>query len=472
MSAQSQTHVTFAAVPATTGPVDSNYGLPQVSVLTIKKQKDLIKKRREALIAGKGRSYRAIGTHRRSTNKHTWTYGELAELTATFMTHYNLKPLWKIAEEIHASFAVQLTHQQALDAAAALAAAATDPQEEQVAQLREPRTHLPTSTAIELKLMDCVSLHFSDTHNYISKPSQIHTEVWSHLLRAQKHRTMIRSMTAAKQQQQPTPTEDQDREIWNVHAREFMYDTVAEYEAAFPPAKRRKFNPEDEQIVVGEIEMGDGHDTASNDGTLVMTEICEALDEIANQIDEREQNRQRTYTAVNASLAQIQYREQQIAQLLTALRDATTEIETHRQEIASEMERIRSIVDPAPPTYSAPVTTTPTSATATNAAHVDPNDQFDPNHYECRECSQMFDPLVPGYWLIGPNRETGDTFYLCHECTRFMEDTPQALATPRAPATPTQRIDDGEDYSYDSEDYQDDEDEPQQGDYDHSEECS
>ena len=474
---QTQTRVTFAA-----GVADANSGLPQVSVLTLKKQKDILKKRREALLAGKGRSYPAIGTHRRSITKHTWTYGELAELTATFMTHYNLKPLWKIAEEIHASFVVQLTHQQALDAAAALATA--DPQEEQVAQLREPRTHLPTVTAIELKLMDCVSLHFNDTHNYISKPSQIHAEVWSHLLRAQKHRTMIRSMTTAKpEQQQPAQAQDQaqdqDREIWNVHAREFMYDNVAEYEAAFPPAKRRKLNPEDADAtdaaetttVTGEIEMG--HDTASNDGTLAMTEICEALDEIADQIDEREQNRQRTYTAVNASLAQIQAREQQIAQLLTALRDTTTEIETHRQEIASEMERIRAIVDPAPPTYSAPVTTTPTSAASTaNPTHVDPNDQFDPDHHECRECSQMFDPLVPGYWLIGPNRETGDTFYLCRECTRFMEDAQQTPATPRAPATPTQRIDEEEDYSYDSEDYQDYEDEPRQGDYDHSDECS
>jgi hypothetical protein len=463
MSASSR--VTFAADVA-----DANSGVPQVSVLTFKKQKDILKKRREALLAGKGRSYPAIGTHRRSTTKHTWTYGELAELTATFMTHYNVKPLWKIAQEIHASFVVQLTHQQALDAAAALATA-TDPQEEQVAQLREPRTHLPTVTAIELKLMDCVSLHFNDTHNYISKPSQIHTEVWSHLLRAQKHRTMIRSMTTAKpeqQQQQPADTEDRDREIWNVHAREFMYDNVAEYEAAFPPAKRRKLNPEDADAdanadaadttaaVTGEIEMGD--DTGSNDGTLAMTEICDALDEIADQIDEREQNRQRTYTAVNASLVQIQAREQQIAQLLAALRDTTTEIETHRQEIASEMERIRAIVDPA-------------TATASATAHIDPNDQFDPDHYECRECSQMFDPLVPGYWLIGPNRETGDTFYLCRECTRFMEDTQQTSATP---ATPTQRIDDDEeeDYSYDSEDYQDYEDEPRQGDYDHSEECS
>jgi len=473
--------VTFAAGTAA-DVADANSGVPQVSVLTFKKQKDILKKRREALLAGKGRSYPAIGTHRRSTTKHTWTYGELAELTATFMTHYNVKPLWKIAQEIHASFVVQLTHQQALDAAAA------DPQEEQVAQLREPRTHLPTVTAIELKLMDCVSLHFNDTHNYISKPSQIHTEVWSHLLRAQKHRTMIRSMTTAKPEQQQQPadteaqadTEDRDREIWNVHAREFMYDNVAEYEAAFPPAKRRKLNPEDADAitsitttatadttattaVTGEIEMGD--DTASNGDTLAMTEICDALEEIADQIDEREQNRQRTYTAVNASLAQIQAREQQIAQLLAALRDTTTEIETHRQQIASEMERIRAIVDPAPPTYSAPVTTTPTTSTA----HVDPNDQFDPEHHECRECSQMFDPLVPGYWLIGPNRETGDTFYLCRECTRFMEETRQ---TPATSATPTQRIDDEEDYSYDSEDYQEYEDEPRQGDYDHSEECS
>ena len=484
MFASSQTQssrVTFAA--GTADVADANSGVPQVSVLTFKKQKDILKKRREALLAGKGRSYPAIGTHRRSTTKHTWTYGELAELTATFMTHYNVKPLWKIAQEIHASFVVQLTHQQALDAAAALAAATADPQEEQVAQLREPRTHLPTVTAIELKLMDCVSLHFNDTHNYISKPSQIHTEVWSHLLRAQKHRTMIRSMTAAKpEQQQPTQadTEDRDREIWNVHAREFMYDNVAEYEAAFPPAKRRKLNPEDADAdaadttttttadtvtttVTGEIEMGD--DTASNGDTLAMTEICDALDEIADQIDEREQNRQRTYTAVNASLAQIQAREQQIAQLLTALRDTTTEIETHRQEIASEMERIRAIVDPAP-------AATLASTTATTTAHVDPNDQFDPDHYECRECSQMFDPLVPGYWLIGPNRETGDTFYLCRECTRFMEETRQTPATPRAPATPTQRIDEEEDYSYDSEDYHDYEDEPRQGDYDHSEECS
>jgi hypothetical protein len=481
MSTSSQSRVTFASTDADTA---TSSVLPQVSVLTLKKQKEILKKRREALLTGKGRSYPGVGTHRRSIIKHAWTYGELAELSATFITHYNQKPLWKIAQEIHASFALQLQHQQALDAAAA-ASIVTDPEEEQVAQLREPRTHLPTVVAIELKLMDCTSLHYNDTHNYISKPSQMHHEVWSHLLRAQKHRTMIRSMTATKQEQQAQEQEqeqheqqqEQERQIWNVHASEFMYDSVAEYEAAFPPAKRRKLNPnpedeqeqEQEQAIVGEIEMEDNTASNTNDDSMNMVEICEALDEIANQINESEHNRQSTYIAVNESLTLIQTREQQIAQLLTTLRNTTTEIESHRHAITCEIERIRAIVDPAPPAYSAPV-----SAPAQQAQAA-----FDPNHYQCRECAQMFNPIVPGYWLIGPNRETGDTFYLCRECTKFMDDTQQ---------TPSQRIDEEEEdldqgcggdcdcWDDDSdgewEDYEDYEEESQHGGYDHGEECS
>ena len=92
----------------------------------------------------------------------------------------------------------------------------------------------------------------------------------------------------------------------------------------------------------------------------------------------------------------------------------------------------------------------------------------------------MFNPIVPGYWLIGPNRETGDTFYLCRECTKFMDDTQQ---------TPSQRIDEEEEEDQDQgcggdcdcwdddsdgewEDYEDYEEESQHGGYDHGEECS
>jgi hypothetical protein len=334
--------------------------------------------------------------------------------------------------------------------------------------------------------MDCISLNFNDTHNYISKPSQMHCEVWAHLLCAQKHRTMIRgmTMTAAKpEQQQPaaqqqaevqaeTEVKDQDREIWNVHSSEFLYDTVAEYEAAFPEAKRRKFNTNDsvgaEEVVVGEIDMAD---------------VCEALEEIATEVETREQVHQQNNAAIALSMSIIRQQQQDIATLLEYMEHTQSGIEICQQRINVEMAKIDAIVQhgsttTATATAAATATATTTAtATATATAHVDPNDQFDPDHYECRECSQMFDPLVPGYWLIGPNRETGDTFYLCRECTQFMEaeETPQTLQT----STTAQRIDEDEDdeeedYSYDSEDYQDyqDDDEPRQGDYDHSEECS
>ena len=96
----------------------------------------------------------------------------------------------------------------------------------------------------------------------------------------------------------------------------------------------------------------------------------------------------------------------------------------------------------------------------------------------------MFDPRNGGFWLIGPNRETGDTFYLCRQCTAFMEETTTPTAPPTAAPTAalpflSQRIDEesdddncdcdcwDSDYEYDNYD-----EEPRQGDYDHSEECS
>ena len=274
--------------------------------------------------------------------------------------------------------------------------------------------------------------------------------------------------------------------IWNVHRHEFLYDTVEEYEAAFPPAKRRKIiddNDDNDQTiaahqhvepvvepVVGEIEMGD---------------ICEALNEIAQQIEEREQGHQRVNQSVQDSLANIRAHERQIAALLTNIHDATAEIETHRQAIAQEMETLESsfasaTTTSAPASTSASTSAAPTLGPLTHAA----NSSFDPNHYNCRACSQMFDPRNGGFWLIGPNRETGDTFYLCRGCTAFMEETTTPAATPTPTAARpflSQRIDEecgcgcgggdcdcwDSDYEYDNYD-----DEPKQGDYDHSEECS
>ena len=119
-----------------------------------------------------------------------------------------------------------------------------------------------------------------------------------------------------------------------------------------------------------------------------------------------------------------------------------------------------------------------TNTTATTAAQgpmtITANSQFDPNDYKCRECAKMFDPRNGGYWLIGPNRDTGDTFYLCHECTKFMDDE-----TPQTPRTPAQRIDQDEESDNDCcggdcdcWESDDDCDYYTGGNYDHSEECS
>jgi hypothetical protein len=90
----------------------------------------------------------------------------------------------------------------------------------------------------------------------------------------------------------------------------------------------------------------------------------------------------------------------------------------------------------------------------------------------------LFDPRNGGFWLIGPNRETGDTFYLCRECTRFMEETPTATATATATAAIplTHRIDeysDDDNCNGDCDCWDSEDDETYYGHgYDHGEECS
>jgi hypothetical protein len=208
---------------------DTNSGLPVVSILSLKKQKEILKKRREALIAGKGRTYRGVGSHRRSTTKHTWTYGELAELSTTFMENYNKKELSKISEEIQVSFANQLEQnqerqerqKQEIDTATTT----IDADEEQLAELREPRVHLPSIEAIELKLMDCASLYYNDKRNYISKPSKTHQEVWSHILCALKHREMIRDMAQSKPQSQSNTQSQQSKPKISIKKKETAYET-------------------------------------------------------------------------------------------------------------------------------------------------------------------------------------------------------------------------------------------------------
>ena len=355
MSTSTSQHVTF--VNDASASASASDGFPQVSILTIRKQKELAKKRREALISGKG--YRAVGSHRRNAARHTWVQSELLELCTTFMRDYGTKPIWRIAQEIHASFATELNHIQHHQYRCAYVAAHCEKdvqEDEEECEQRETRTHLPTVTAIELKLMDCVSLHFDDKRNYISKPSQMHRDVWSHLMLSQKHRAMIREMSAAAQpeiKQEVQQPEPQDREIWNVHGSEFVYES----EDVFPPAKRRKLNPDEEDD--------------ERESAVCMDEISDALDEIASQIDEREHNRRCTQIAVSDCLAEIEAHDQHIVQLLRYLRSTASEIDMHRHAIAVKVAEIRAIVDPAPPAY---------AATEEESSRIDEEDDQEDEH--------------------------------------------------------------------------------------------
>lgn len=287
-----------------------------------------------------------------------------------------------------------------------------------------------------------------------------------------------------------------DGSIWNVHKREFLYDTAEEYETAFPPAKRRKIINDDDDdqptLAAPQVQVSEPEPVLpeqSQGDELAMRDICEALDEISNQIEKREQEHRRNNQAIRDSLTSISSHEHQIAMLLTTVHDATAQIETHRQAIAKEMATIEASFAATSSAIAAP-----TLGPLTHAA----NSSFDPDNYQCRECSQLFDPRNGGFWLIGPNCETGDTFYLCRECTRFMEETTTMPITPMtsmsavpttiAITSPHQSLGDadnccngGDCDCWDSEDdYYSDSDsdgdgdynEPRQGDYDHSEECS
>uniref|UniRef100_A0A6C0EV27 Uncharacterized protein n=1 Tax=viral metagenome TaxID=1070528 RepID=A0A6C0EV27_9ZZZZ len=418
--------------------------------------------------------------------RHHWTELELQELSIAYLEHRNQMPLWKIAQMLEFSFA---SPKPALNAEDKDDDAPITPKTPK-ASVVTPRT--PSVQAITSKLMDCVFLETRGHLGYKNVfPSQLHCQVWEHVKLSQRHREMIAAMkmsaeaaakTAAAAATNASKKQKLGSSILNVHAREFLYDTVEEYEAAFPPAKRRKIindndDDNDDKPTTAPAEPEPEPEQSQGD-VFVMSEICEALDEIAQQIEEREQDHQRNNQAIQDSLANIHNHEYQIAMLLTTIHDATAQIETHRQAIAKEMATIESSFAAASAATAAAAAHTQSLGPLTHAA----NSSFDPNNYQCRQCSQLFDPRNGGFWLIGPNRETGDTFYLCRECTRFMEETTMMTPTATATATATEAIplthrideysdDDNCNGDCDCWDSEDDETYYGHG-YDHGEECS
>ena len=381
------------------------------------------------------------------TSRHPWTQGELTDLSLAYLRDCDTKSLHQIAEEINARFAEYLIRQDQEDESND-DAPLVGPEAASEQAATEFREGLPSVTAIEMKLLDCAALYLKCENGKLlfgAKPSAMHVEIWQHLLQAQKHREIIRTMKEAH----PEPSS----RLGKVHRRK---ESECDREE-FPQAKRRKLNPED--------------DDASNscEKFMEMQELCKALDTIASQVEEREQNRLHANAAIAQSLATIRQNKQDIELLARYIQDTQSGINKCVEQIDAELAKIETILH-----HAAPATPAPAPAPATKP-------KFDPSNYQCHECSQTFDPSIRGYWLIGapcrnPNTNTthpqqqhdddeDDMFYLCRECTRFENEHNDNDMGDMAFGV----MEDGE-YDYDQ--YEDRCEQARREHYDHSEECS
>ncbi len=421
--------------------------------------------------------FRSRSRNGKFTSRHVWTQGELTDVCRAFIINYKEKTLAEIAQEIHTRFTeyikIQDHHRQAI--------VESDSDDELICQAHEYREGVPSISAIELKLIDCVNLCYQVSSGSCSKASKMHTEIWQHIMCAQKHREIIRTMkvatastatTKSEQQQQDEPTTPKSSSSASLEApgapikakktatpsssrRKYLLESEEE----LPPAKRRKLNPEFEAAATTE--------PAQQQQRLSMSDICYALDEIADRMEQHGQCEQQYSHSVAQSIATIRQNQSDIALLMGYVEDTYTGIQKAHQRIEAELAKLETM------------TVVPAAATA---APTKP--KFDPSNYQCHECSQTFDPSIRGYWLIGapcrnPNTteaqehehdhdDEDDMFYLCRECTRFENehnhnhnhnDNDMAFGV----------MEDGE-YDYDQ--YEDQYERARRGDYDHSEECS
>ena len=375
---------------------NTNDGAPQVSILALarlqEKRRQLRQKRQRQPHLGK--QYPGVGTHHRNT-KHVWLFSELAEVSTAYKEHHKTMPCWKIAEMLYYSFGEQLKHNQQQHQQQQ----AIDDDDQPIAQLREPRTHLPSIQAIQAKLLDCITLQYKDTFGYASQPTQIHKQVWEHLELAEKHRAMLKEMAAL-----PVPVsvpvqikEEQEQEqdmklnplapIWNVHPTSF-YTPDAEFEAAEPPAKRRKVVFEDEEPRIKQE-----HPASKEEFDAGVAELVSLLE----QVDDA---RRQEHALIQRLVSQIRDHNDQIGCLVSNIKDSHAEIEQHRQAIAHKMQQIESVVAPATAPATAPApqvmvcnkcTKTITAGLGGFSVHYTDPSHPDNGTIECDECS----PLSP-----------------------------------------------------------------------------
>ena len=477
-------------------------GAPQVSILASASAKRMQERRRQFRLSknakgmGVGKKYSGVGTHHRNT-KHVWLYSELAEVSAAYKEHHTTMPLWTIADMLYYSFSQQVQYNQAN-------IAEVDQEDQPIAQLREPRTHLPSIQAIQAKLMDCDSLQHKDMLGYSSVPTQIHKQVWEHLELAKKHREMLKQqpqvqVAAVKQEQQDEQEQPQQppttKSTRKVLRHDFLYNTDSEFEATLPPAKRRKVvfedEDEDEESAPEQQQQQQQQQIKQEEdpvATMSKAQIDAGIAELASLIGEVDDDaRRQEYAMIQRLVIQIRQHNDQIEQLLGSMQCAQTDIEQHRQAIAHKMQQIESIITPVP---------LPTPATAAAPAPQAQAPQA-PQAMVCNKCTRTIDGNLGGFSVsyADPSHPQHGTIE-CDECAplspasrKFLEEkNAEYEAIMAAAAAAAEHSEPEETYYYDDSDdyYQEDcycgsnncsifmqqTNGGGRGEYDHSEECS
>jgi hypothetical protein len=437
----------------------SNSAIEQVG----ERHKQLVESANVALLRSRSRKGKF-------TSRHVWTQGELTDVCGAFILNYKEKTLAEIAQETHTRFTEYIKNQdQSIE---------SDSDDELICEAVEYREGVPSVNAIELKLIDCVSLCYQVSSESCSKASKMHTEIWQHIMCAQKHREIIRAMknavatsatSATTIKSEPTTPKSSTTTASPgapgapVKAKKTATPPprrkyLLESEEELPAAKRRKLNPEFEAVTTTAAP-----EPAQQQQRLSMSDICCALDEIADRMEQHGQCEQQYSHSVAESIAVIRQNQSDIALLMGYVQDTHTGIQKAHERIEAELAKLETMT-----------VVVPATATATTTA----KPKFDASNYQCHECLQTFDPSIRGYWLIGapcrnPNANTthpqqheddeDDMFYLCRECTRFENehrDNDMAFGV----------MEDGE-YDYDDQ-YEDQCERARREHYDHGEECS
>ena len=351
---------------------NANDGKPKVSILASASEKRMQERRRQSRLLknakgmGVGKKYPGVGTHRRNT-KHTWLYSELAELSAAYKEHHAFMPCWAIADMLYYSFSQQVQYNQAKIEQQQQAAENDD---QPTYQLQEPRLHVPSIQAIQAKLMDCISLQHNETFGY-SIPSQMHQEVWDHLILAEKHREILKQQQNQKsikqeelEQQEPATPAATDKSTRKLLRHDFLFNTDADFEATLPPAKRRKVvfdNDEETQqqqqqpqpqvkqeqqehhVAPQQQQQQQQHQQQQQQ------QHQQEIDEIMSLLEDSHLSHQHERQIIQKLVADIRRQNHRIGVLVANVKDAHEEIEECRENIQRKMEQIESIVNPMTP---------------------------------------------------------------------------------------------------------------------------